>query len=292
MDRIDLHTHSTASDGSMRPAELVRHAKAAGLRAVALTDHDTTSGLAEARWEADRIGMELVCGVELAAWQDNIEFHIVGLDIDETQPEFLAAMEEMQQIREERNLKMIKLMQEAGVDITPEKLRAKEGSGVLTRANFAGYLVSVGYVKSLKEAFDRYLDKGRPFYLPRTKITPDRAISLIKDAGGIPILAHPLLYKLGKTTLEKYVGILKGMGLEGMEVYYSTNTPSDNIYLSHLANQFGLKYSGGSDFHGTYKPHIQIGKGRGRLVVPYDILEKLRAGQTLFPGNITNTIEN
>lgn len=276
MDRIDLHTHSTASDGSMSPAELMHHAKEAGLRAVALTDHDTTAGLAEARQEADRIGMELVCGVELAAWQDNIEFHIVGLDIDDTQPEFLAAMEEMQQIREERNLKMITLMQEAGVDITPEKLRKQEGNGVLTRANFARYLVAVGFVKSLKEAFDRYLDKGKPFYLPRTKITPERAVSLIKEAGGIPILAHPLLYKLGKTTLEKYVGILKEMGLEGMEVYYSTNTPSDNIYLSRLANQFGLKYSGGSDFHGTYKPHIQIGKGRGRLVVPYDILEKLR----------------
>lgn len=276
MDRIDLHTHSTASDGSMSPAELVRHAMNAGLRAVALTDHDTTDGLAEARLEAENIGIELVCGVELAAWQDKTELHIVGLDVDDTQPEFLAAMKEMQQIREERNRRMIALMSDAGVDITPEKLQEQEGSGVLTRANFADYLVSVGFVKSIKEAFDRYLDNGKPFYLPRTKITPERAITLIRSAGGIPILAHPMLYKLGKTTLEKYVGILKEQGLEGMEVYYSANTPSDDIYLSHLANHLGLKYSGGSDFHGTFKPHIQIGKGRGRLVVPYEILEKLR----------------
>lgn len=276
MDRIDLHTHSTASDGSMMPSELVRHAKNAGLRAVALTDHDTTAGLAEAGQEAKRIGMELVRGVELAAWQDKTELHIVGLDIDDRQPEFLAAMEDMQQIREDRNRKMVNLMAEAGVDITLEKLHVKEGDGVLTRANFARYLVSVGFVTSIDEAFKRYLDNGRPFYLPRKKLTPERAITLIKAAGGIPILAHPMLYKLGKQTLEKYVSLLKDMGLEGMEVYYSTNMPSDDLYLCRLANRYELKYSGGSDFHGTYKPHIKIGTGKGRLVVPYDILEKLR----------------
>lgn len=276
MKRIDLHTHSTASDGSMTPSELIRHASEAGLSAVALTDHDTTAGLDEAREEAGRIGIELVCGVELAAWQDKTEFHIVGLDIDDRQPEFLTAMKEMQKIREDRNCRMVELMAEAGVDITLEKLHEKEGAGVLTRANFARYLVSVGFVKSINEAFDRYLDNGRPFYLPRKKITPQRAISLIKSAGGIPILAHPMLYKLGKQTLIKYVAMMKDMGLEGMEVYYSTNTPSDDLFLSHLANEYQLKYSGGSDFHGTYKPHIKIGTGKGRLVVPYDILEKLR----------------
>ncbi len=276
MDRIDLHTHSNASDGSMTPSELMLHAKESGLRAVALTDHDTTAGLSEARQTAKKIGIELVCGVELAAWQDNIELHIVGLDIDEKQPEFLAAMEGMQQIREERNQKMINLMAEAGVDITLEKLHKREGDGVLTRANFARYLVSVGFVTSIDEAFKRYLDNGRPFYLPRKKITPEKAITLIKSAGGIPVLAHPMLYRLGKQTLEKYVQLLKEMGLEGMEVYYSTNTPSDDLYLSHLANHYDLKYSGGSDFHGTYKPHIKIGTGKGRLVIPYDILEKLR----------------
>lgn len=276
MDRIDLHTHSTASDGSMTPSELVRHAKASGLKAVALTDHDTTGGLAEAAKEAANIDIELVHGVELAAWQDKTELHIVGLDIDDTQPEFAAAMTEMQQIREDRNRKMIALMAEAGVDITLEKLHEKEGTGVLTRANFARYLVSVHYVTSMDEAFKRYLDNGRPFYLPRTKITPKRAISLIKSAGGIPILAHPMLYRLGKETLEKYVRLLKEEGLEGMEVYYSTNSPSDDLYLSRLANRYVLKYSGGSDFHGSYKPHIKIGTGKGRLVVPYDILEKLR----------------
>lgn len=276
MDKIDLHTHSTASDGSMTPTELVRHAKEAGLRAVALTDHDTTAGLNEARVAAAALDMELVNGVELAAWQDKTELHIVGLDIDDSQPEFQAAMEEMQQIRDERNLKMIALMAEAGVDITPEKLREKEGNGVLTRANFARYLVSSGFVSSIDEAFKRYLDTGKPFYLPRTKISPGRAIGLIKAAGGIPILAHPMIYKIGRATLEKYVCLLKEQGLEGIEVYYSANTPADDLYVSHLANRFGLKYSGGSDFHGSYKPHIRIGTGKGRLVVPYDILEKLR----------------
>ena len=277
MDRIDLHTHSTASDGSMTPSELVRHAASCGLRAVALTDHDTTVGLSEAQQEANEAGIELVHGVELATWQDKTELHIVGLDINERDPQFQDAMALMQQIREDRNNQMIARMQAAGVDITPEKLHAKEGTGVLTRANFAGYLLSVGFVKSIKEAFDRYLGDGKPFYIPRTKTSPKDAIELIKQAGGIPVLAHPMLYKLGKNTLEKYVKMMTDWGLEAMEVYYSTNTPSDDLYLRHLANHYHLKYSGGSDFHGTYKPHIQIGTGKGRLVVPYDILEKLRA---------------
>lgn len=277
MDKIDLHTHSTASDGSMSPSELIRHAASCGLRAVALTDHDTTAGLAEAQLAADEAGIELVHGVELATWLDKTEFHIVGLDIDETNSQFQSAMTHMQQIREDRNNQMIARMQAAGVDITQEKLYAKEGSGVLTRANFAGYLLSVGFVKSIKEAFDRYLGDGKPFYLPRTKTSPKDAIELIKQAKGIPVLAHPMLYKLGKDTLEKYVKMMAGWGLEAMEVYYSTNTPSDDLYLSHLANRYNLKYSGGSDFHGTYKPHIQIGTGKGRLVIPYDILKKMRA---------------
>ena len=277
MDRIDLHTHSTASDGSMTPSELVHHAASCGLRAVALTDHDTTVGLTEAQQAANEIGIELVHGVELATWLDKTEFHIVGLDINENNPHFQTAMARMQKIREDRNNQMVARMQAAGVDITLEKLHAKEGIGVLTRANFAGYLLSVGFVKSIKEAFDRYLGDGKPFYIPRTKTSPKEAIELIKQADGIPVLAHPMLYKLSKNTLEKYVKMMTDWGLEAMEVYYSTNTPSDDLYLSHLANHYHLKYSGGSDFHGTYKPHIQIGTGKGRLVVPYDILEKLRA---------------
>ena len=125
MDRIDLHTHSTASDGSMSPSELIRHAASCGLRAVALTDHDTTAGLAEAQQAANEVGIELVHGVELATWLDKTEFHIVGLDIDETNPQFQSAMTHMQQIREDRNNQMIARMQAAGVDITPEKLYAK-----------------------------------------------------------------------------------------------------------------------------------------------------------------------
>lgn len=219
MDRIDLHTHSTASDGSMTPSELVHHAASCGLRAVALTDHDTTVGLTEAQQAANEIGIELVHGVELATWLDKTEFHIVGLDINENNPHFQTAMARMQQIREDRNNQMVARMQAAGVDITLEKLHAKEGIGVLTRANFAGYLLSVGFVKSIKEAFDRYLGDGKPFYIPRTKTSPKEAIELIKQADGIPVLAHPMLYKLGKNTLEKYVKMMTDWGLEAMEVY-------------------------------------------------------------------------
>ncbi len=276
MDRIDLHTHSTVSDGSMTPAELIRHAKETGLRAIALTDHDTAAGLPEARAAAAKEGIEFINGVELACLMEKTELHIVGLFIDDTDPAFSEAMTEMQAIRDERNLRMIRLMQEAGVDITPEKLRETEGSGVLTRANFAGYLMKTGFVSSISEAFDRWLGDGKPFYLRRQYITPAYAVSLIKKAGGIPILAHPLIYKIGKETLEKYVAALTECGLEGMEILYGTNSESDDIYSRQLADRFHLKYSGGSDFHGSYKPHIRLGCGKGRMVIPYDILEQLK----------------
>ncbi len=276
MDRIDLHTHSTVSDGTLTPSELVRHAKAMGLRALALTDHDITDGLPEARETAKEIGIELVNGVELAAWQDHTELHIVGLDIDETSPDFSAAMKKMQAIRDARNAQMIRLMQNAGMDITIEKLIETEGAGVLTRANFGSYMKKHGIVKSVSEAFDRYLGDGKPFYIPRTTVKPEEAIELILKAGGIPILAHPMLYKVGRQTLEKYVALLTECGLVGIEAYYSTNTTGDQIYTVELAKRFGLRLSGGSDFHGANKPHIEIGKGKGHLVIPYDVLEKLR----------------
>ena len=179
-------------------------------------------------------------------------------------------------IREDRNNQMVARMQAAGVDITFEKLHAKEGIGVLTRANFAGYLLSVGFVKSIKEAFDRYLGDGKPFYIPAPKLLRKKPSNSSNRLTLNPVLAHPMLYKLGKNTSKKYVKMMTDWGLEAMESA-TPPIPSDDLYLSHLANHYHLKYSGGSDFHGTYKPHIQIGTGKGRLVVPYDILEKLRA---------------
>jgi len=274
---IDLHTHSTASDGSMTPARLIAHAASAGLSAVALTDHDTTAGLLEAAEAAKQYKIEFIPGIELSAYYKDREIHIVGLFTDAGQKDFQTQIHTVSHAREIRNLEMIEIMQKAGIDITPEKLAASEGHGILTRANFAGYLLKNGVVSSVQEAFDRFLDKGKPFYVPRKRLTPEAAISAIKTAGGVPVLAHPLLYKFSEEVLEHCVAAMKTLGMEGMEVYYSRNHGSDTVRMKKLADKYQLACSGGSDFHGNYKPDIAIGTGTGALRVPYEILDRLKS---------------
>lgn len=277
MKKIDLHTHSKISDGSMQPEELVVHAADRGLAAVALTDHDTVAGLDRALYAAKNYNIEVIPGIELSAWNGSVEVHIVGLFIDHHNPSFLEQIHTVSHARELRNLEMIQVMQKHGIDITSEKLAISEGSGILTRANFASYLQKTSVVKTYQEAFDKYLEKGKPFYIPRKKLTPEAAIKAIKTAGGIPILAHPLLYKYSAYELDQCVGHLKELGIQGLEVYYSRNRGTDDPRMRVLADKYGLVYSGGSDFHGSYKPDIEIGTGTGSLFVPYDVLEKLKA---------------
>lgn len=277
MKRIDLHTHSNASDGSCTPTEVIETASAAGLAAVALTDHDTMNGVTEALEAARRLNIECIPGIELSAVYGDREVHIVGLFLDPKDPILAERLNAFQKIREQRNLRMIEKMQTAGIDITMEKLRALEGDAVITRANLARYLVHVGYAASIKEVFDKYLSPGMPFYVPKTGVTPEDAVCAICDGGGVAILAHPLLYDFTPAQLDTCIDLLKGYGLRGIETYYSTYSPADERNMKRLADRHHLLWSGGSDFHGSVKPHIQIGKGMGNLVIPYDVLEKLRA---------------
>ncbi|HIT06093.1 MAG TPA: PHP domain-containing protein [Candidatus Scybalocola faecipullorum] len=276
MKTVDLHTHSNISDGSMTPEELMRHAAACGLSAVALTDHDTIGGIARARQAALQAHIEFIPGIEFAAYYKDREVHIVGLFINEQTPEFIDAVQQTAADRDARNGAMIQKMREAGIDITLEALHKEEGRGVLTRANFASCLVRRGIVSSNQEAFDKYLGKDKPFYVPRKKLKPEDAIRRIHEAGGIAVLAHPLLYHFTDTQLDQCVCDLKAMGIQALEAYYSKNGLFDTDRMKKLADKYGLYYSGGSDFHGTYKPDIEIGKGRGDLVVPYEVLEKLK----------------
>lgn len=280
MKIIDLHTHSNKSDGSMTPTELILHAKACGLSAIALTDHDTADGICEARAAAQKADIEFIAGIEFAAYYKEKEIHIVGLFIDETNEAFAAATKQMAEERNERNLRIIQQMQAAGIDISAEALYAEEGSGILTRANFANCLLRRGIVSSINEAFKKYLDYGKPFYVPRKKMPAGSAISHIHHAGGIAVLAHPLLYHFSDTELDTCVAALKNDGIDALESYYSRNALFDTGRLKALAAKYGLLNSGGSDFHGTYKPDIAIGRGTGNLVVPYDVLEKLKAYQS------------
>ncbi len=288
---IDLHVHSTRSDGTYTPTELVEYAIEKGLTAFALTDHDTTDGLDEAisyanalRAEGKADVPEVIPGIELSTNIEDTEVHVAGLFIDKENPEFQSYLKEFVASRNLRNVKMCAKLTEIGIPITVEELESAFPNCILTRAHFASWLREHGYVSSNKEAFDRYLGKRCPCYVPREKITPQKAIALILTAGGIPVLAHPILYRLSDARLEALVATLKEAGLVGIEAIYSTYEPSEERQIRRLAKKYDLLLSGGSDFHGTNKPRIDLGVGLGRLYVPDELLENMKAYLAERPG--------
>lgn len=288
---IDLHVHSTRSDGTYTPTELVEYAIEKGLTAFALTDHDTTDGLDEAisyanalRAEGKADVPEVIPGIELSTNIEDTEVHVAGLFIDKENPEFRSYLKEFVASRNLRNVKMCAKLTEIGIPITAEELESAFPNCILTRAHFASWLREHGYVSSNKEAFDRYLGKRCPCYVRREKITPQKAIALILTAGGIPVLAHPILYRLSDARLEALVATLKEAGLMGIEAIYSTYEPSEERQIRRLAKKYDLLLSGGSDFHGTNKPRIDLGVGLGRLYVPDELLENMKAYLAERPG--------
>lgn len=276
MKRIDLHVHSNASDGTFTPSELVSYALKKGLTAMALTDHDTVSGVKEAAAAAEGTGLCLIPGVELSAEYRGRDIHMLGLFLDYEAEPFLAYLTEFKTIRDERNKQMAARLSEYGMKVSMEEMRQEYGEAVLTRAHFAKILVKKGYVRSYDEAFDRFLGDGRPCYIPRKRITPEGAIELIHQAKGLAALAHPLLYHLGMDELKILVRQLKNQGLDGIEAIYAMNSGRDERRMKELAEEFDLLITGGSDFHGATKPHIDLGVGRGDLFVPEEILTKLK----------------
>lgn len=295
---VDLHVHSTRSDGTFTPTQLVDYAMEKGLAAFALTDHDCIDGLEEAiqyaeELSAKRAGLsaeeaaslptipEVIPGIEFSTEYEGGDIHIVGLYIDYNSPQFLQPLKEFVDSRTNRNHKMCKLLQEAGIDITYEALLEEFPDAVITRAHYGRYLLEHGYVGSIKEAFDRYVGDHCPCYVPREKVTPAQAVHLILEAGGIPVLAHPILYHMGKTQLEKLVAELKVEGLIGIEAIYSTYKPYEERRIRVLADKYDLKISGGSDFHGKNKPDIDLGTGKGKLYIPYSVLETLKKAKNM-----------
>lgn len=274
---IDLHTHSTASDGTLTPTELVNRAIQQNLKAIALTDHDTTDGLAEAAQAAQKTDLELIPGIEFSSTWQNASVHIVGLDIDWKNQYFQETLGEFRQSREERNHKIIALLQKEGFSITAEAVSKAFPDSTCTRANLARFLVDRHEIPSIKEAFDRYLGDRAKCYVPREHVSPFQAIQLIHDCGGIAVFAHPVLCKFSSQRLESLVNELKKAGLDALEVFYSSYRSSDESAMTLLAKRHGLKLSGGSDFHGDNKPQIQLGTGKGNLKIPYTILRQLRA---------------
>lgn len=273
---VDLHVHSTASDGTYTPAELVQLAVSAGLSAFALTDHDTIAGISEAKLAATDCNCEVISGVELSCDYNGREVHMVGLFIDETDPALQAELASFNERRIERNKEMVRRLQAEGLAITYEGLLADNHDRVITRGNIAKYLVDHQLVRDNPTVFSRYLGDDCRCFVPREKISPGQAIRIIHAAGGLAILAHPLLYHMNLEQLRDFLALLKTDGLDGMEAIYSTFQPGDERNMKRIAGELDLLISGGSDFHGSNKPHIRLGTGMGRLFVPYEVLETLK----------------
>ena len=276
---IDLHVHSTESDGTLTPEDLVAEAKKAGLAAFALTDHDTCQGVCKAMPLAASAGIELIPGIELSTDYHGKEVHIVGLYIDIENEQLLKKTAEYRKCRSERNALMVEALRKEGLSITMEELVAENPDCVITRANIARFLYEHGQIKSVREAFDRYIGDHCKCYVGRLKVASTDAVRLIKEAGGTAILAHPLLYGLSNTNLQKMIDELKPVGLDGLEANYSTYTTGEEQQMKRLARENGLLISGGSDFHGSNKPDIALGRGRGHLYIPYSVLETIKAGR-------------
>lgn len=272
---IDLHVHSSCSDGTYTPTQLVDYAIKKGLRAIALTDHDTTDGISEAIDAARHTSLTIIPGIELSAAYQGKDIHILGFNIDPDNLHFQERLKTFQKARDQRNRTVIQRMQEQGLQITWEDMMENFPDSVWTRAHFARFLMETGQVHTLAEAFNRFLGDHAPCFVPRKMISPFGAIQLIHEGGGKAVLAHPLLYHLSKDQLEELTTLLANAGLDGIEAIYSTNRGMDETNLRLLAKKHGLFITGGSDFHGSNKPSIDLGCGKGNLKIPASLLEHL-----------------
>ena len=275
MKRIDLHIHTTASDGTATPEEVVREASRLGLAAIAITDHDTAGGYVRAAAEAEKTGLEVVPGIEISTKYGG-PVHILGYYIDVASPALQEVLDWIVRDRDERNEKICALMRADGIDITYEQMRERFGE-VIGRPHFAEILVELGLARDMKDAFARFVEKGQKYYQGRKFLTIERSIELIRAAGGTAVLAHPFQYHLSAESLRALIEHCIDSGLEGIECRYSGYSEERSAYLESLAGEYGLLKTGGSDFHGTNKPEIKIGDGMGELNVPYVFLETLKA---------------
>jgi len=274
---VDLHIHSTASDGSLSPLEIVRLARELGLRAVAITDHDTIEGSAEALGQPQSPSLEVLSGIEISADVPSGTMHILGYLIELDDPSLTQTLKKLQDARAQRNVRIIKKLQDLGVDIKHEDVLAVSGKGQVGRPHIAQVLMKKGVVRSFGEAFSKYLKKTGPAYVPRYRLQPAEAIQMILRAGGVPVLAHP--FTLDAKDEDEFEGILRELkqtGLMGMEVYYPEHRPGRTALFERLARRHGLLMTGGTDFHGAAKPAVQLGIGRGDLHVSYGLVEELK----------------
>ncbi|MCL2833957.1 MAG: PHP domain-containing protein [Treponema sp.] len=276
---IDLHTHSNASDGSCFPAELIELGIKHGLTVMALTDHDTIGGLEEAKKAAGALGMGFIPGIELEiSMQEAIsgEFHLLGLGIVNPVPGFFDAVAFLAHGREERNRQILKRMaDDFGINAAYEDLLALAGGNTIGRPHFASYLVKHKIVKNNKQAFSKYLAKGRPLYIPKPGLDFKLAVSVIHESGGLAILAHPMSLYIGWGRLPDYIKALKESGLDGLEAWHPTAKAGECKRLEEIANNLDIFVTAGSDFHGEARPDRKLGITAGNKKIERTLLDKI-----------------
>ena len=277
MGYVDLHVHTTASDGAMSPSQMVRYAKAKGLQAIAITDHDTIEGLEEALSEGERTGIEVIPGIEISAEHSPGSMHLLGYFFDPHHPMLNERLSYLQKARAERNPKIVEKLNDLGIRVTYEEVVKASGGGQVGRPHFAQVLLEKGYVKSFQEAFDRFLKKGAQAYVDKIRFAPKDALYFINEAKGVVVLAHPnTLGVRGYAEMERLVLTLVKNGLRGLEVYYPEHSALETAQYKILAERFGLLMTGGTDYHGLEGNELNIGVGRGEMKLPYSMVEKLK----------------
>jgi len=274
---VDLHIHSTASDGSFSPVEIIEIAKKAGLRAIAITDHDTLEGSVEALRHRHSSDVEILPGIEISVTFDSGTMHMLGYLVDLDDASLRQSLKAVQKARADRNLQIVEKLRDLGVDMDYDDVSEVSGGGQIGRPHIAQVLVQKKVVQSINEAFNKLLRKGCPAYVERYRLLPVEAIQTILGAGGVPVLAHPFtLNTKTEGDLDRVLADLKQAGLRGLEAYYPSHGPQRTASYERLAYRHGLLLTGGTDFHGTAKPGIHIGIGRGDLRVPYRLVETLK----------------
>ena len=278
---IDLHIHSNASDGTLSPLEILALAQQLNLGAIAITDHDTVEGAYEALQSATTFGMRVLTGVELSAsppadFSCSGSFHILGYGINLQTPLLTATLQALQQARKNRNPQIIAKLNQLGFAVTLHEVIDEVGPGQIGRPHIARLMVAKNFAGSINEAFDKYLGRGKPAYVDKFRVDSAKAIEVIQNAGGIAVLAHPSLLNLSdENLLEPLIVSLKALGLQGLEVYYPEHTAEQSDQYIALARKHELLMTGGSDFHGSLKPSIQMGSGSGDLYIPYAFYEAI-----------------
>ncbi len=282
---VDLHTHSTASDGTLEPAELIRKAMDCGVKALSLTDHDTLSGLKEAAAQASELDIKFIPGIEISADFSPGTMHMLGYYVDADDSVLKQKLSWLREGRDRRNTLILQMLEKLGYPVEMRELQEYAKGESVGRPHIARAMVAKGYVVNEEDAFNRFLAKGGPAYANKERMNPARAMELVIGAGGLPVLAHPQTLDLNSTELADLLAELKEAGLAGVETYYYSHSEEEMFLYKHIADELDLIVTGGTDYHGPGFKGIKLGRGLGGMIVPDEVVDRLEEEHKVRSGS-------